>query len=178
MYGTKTFWDIIPCCRDRVSQKHSQTSLQCVWKCCGRQKHRWSLGEKCGHFRNRKRKTLDLSSSSRPVATISHEMLQRADAIVREDRRITTRQLAFSLPINKGSVGHIVRDLLYSKTPARWVPRSLTVGTKTENKAISSELLEHTEAEGEIFLSHTVTANETWVMAWHPPQPHRMEESR
>jgi hypothetical protein len=34
------------------------------------------------------------------------------------------------------------------------------------------------EAEGEIFLSHIVTANEIWVMAWHHPQPHRKKVSR
>jgi hypothetical protein len=49
---------------------------------------------------------------------------------------------------------------------------------KTESKAISSESLAHFEAEGELFLSHIVTANETWVMAWHHPQPHRKKVSR
>ena len=44
-------------------------------------------------------KLSDLSSSGRPVATISLEMLQRGDAIVRGDRLITTRQLAFNLSI-------------------------------------------------------------------------------
>ena len=38
---------------------------------------------------------------------------------------------------------------------------------KTECKAISSELLAHFKAEGVSFLSHIVTANETWVMTWH-----------
>ena len=31
---------------------------------------------------------------------------------------------------------------------------------------------------GDIFLSHIITANETWVMAWHHPQPHRKKVSR
>ena len=75
-------------------------------------------------------KLSDLSSSGRPVATVSLEMLQRADTIVLGDRRITTRQLAFILSISKGSVWHIVRDLGYSKACARWVPRSLTVRTQ------------------------------------------------
>jgi DNA-binding MurR/RpiR family transcriptional regulator len=64
-------------------------------------------------------KLSDLSSSGRPVATIILEMLQRADAIFRGDRHITTRQLAFSLSISKGSVTHFVRDLGYSKASAR-----------------------------------------------------------
>ena len=49
---------------------------------------------------------------------------------------------------------------------------------KTESKAISAELLAHFEAEGEITLSHIVIANETWVMAWHHPQPLRKKVSR
>jgi hypothetical protein len=48
---------------------------------------------------------------------------------------------------------------------------------KTENKAISSELLAYFETEGEIFLSPTVTANETWAMSRHHPQPHRKKVS-
>jgi hypothetical protein len=50
--------------------------------------------------------------------------------------------------------------------------------TKTENKAISSELLAYFETEGEIFLSPTVTANETWAISRHHPQPHQKKVSR
>jgi hypothetical protein len=68
-------------------------------------------------------------------------MLQRENAIVHEDRRITTRQLALSISINNGRVGHIIPDLGYSKLCAEWVPRSTAVGQETERKAISSKLL-------------------------------------
>jgi hypothetical protein len=33
----------IPCCQ--ASEKHPQTSFQCLWKCCLRQKHPWTMGE-------------------------------------------------------------------------------------------------------------------------------------
>jgi hypothetical protein len=69
------------------------------------------------------------------------EMLQRDDAIVHEDRRITIRQLALSISIKKGRVIHIIPDFGYSKVCAEWVPRSPAVGQKTERKAISSEFL-------------------------------------
>jgi hypothetical protein len=60
-----------------------------------------------------------VSSSGRPVANISLDMLQRADTVFRGDRRITTRQLAFSPSINKGNARHFVRDLGYSKASRR-----------------------------------------------------------
>jgi hypothetical protein len=64
---------------------------------------------------------------SRPVTAVVPEILQRDDAIVREDQRITTRQLALSLPISKGSVSHIILGLGRSRVIARRVPRSVTV---------------------------------------------------
>ena len=64
---------------------------------------------------------------SRPVTAVGPEMLQRDDAIVRGDRRITTRQLTLSLPINKGCVSHIILGLGRSRVSVRRVPRSVTV---------------------------------------------------
>jgi hypothetical protein len=68
-------------------------------------------------------------------------MLQHDVAIVHEDRRNTTRQLALSISINKGRVSHIIPDIGHSKVFAEWVPRSPAIGQKTERKAISSDLL-------------------------------------
>jgi len=65
-------------------------------------------------------------SSSRPVTAVGPEMLQ-GDYIVREDRRITTQQMAFSLPISKGSIRHIILGLGRSTVCARRVPPSVTV---------------------------------------------------
>lgn len=67
-----------------------------------------------------------LPSSGRPVTAVGPEMLLLAGPTVREDRHITSWQLALSLLVSKGSVGHIIRDLAYSKLGARWVSRSST----------------------------------------------------
>lgn len=75
------------------------------------------------------------------MTAVSPEMLQLDDAIVHEDRRITSRQLALSISVNKGRGSHIIPDLGNSKVCAEWVARSPAVGQKTERKAISSELL-------------------------------------
>ena len=68
-----------------------------------------------------------LPRSSRRVTAVGPEILQRDGAIVREDRRITTRQMALSLPISKGSVRHIILGLGRSTMCARRVPRSVIV---------------------------------------------------
>jgi hypothetical protein len=57
----------------------------------------------------------DLPCSGRCVTPLSPEMLQRADAIVCEDQRVKTKQLALSFLVSKGSVSHIIRDLGYLK---------------------------------------------------------------
>ncbi|GFG28558.1 hypothetical protein Cfor_11691 [Coptotermes formosanus] len=111
----------------------------------------------------RKAELCDLPCSGAPVTAVRLEMLQSADAIVREDRRIATRPLTFNLTITEGNVQPIIRGLGYLKVRAKLVPRSLTVKHKTEIKATSSELLARFEAEGRTFLSRIVIADEAWV---------------
>lgn len=79
----------------------------------------------------------------------SPEMLQRDDAIVHEDRHITSRQLALSISINKGRVSHIIPDFGYSKVCAERVPRSPAVGQKTKTNFF--RVFDTFEAEGEAF---------------------------
>jgi hypothetical protein len=104
----------------------------------------------------------DLPRSDCPVTAVSHEMLQCDDAIIPEDGRSITRQLALSLLILKGNVNHIARDLEYWKVCVRWAPRGLTFDHKTARKAVSFELSARFEAEGET-LCQIVTANDSWV---------------
>jgi len=52
----------------------------------------------------------DLLRSGRPVVAVRPEVLQRDDAIVREDGRVVTRQLALILSISKGIASCIIRD--------------------------------------------------------------------
>ena len=122
----------------------------------------------------------DLPRSGRSATATSPPTLNRADAIIREDRRITSQQLALQLSVSKGSAIEIFKTLGYSKICARWVPRCLTNDHKSQRKTICSELLERFDAEGEHFLSKIVTGDETWAhhyepetkmqsMEWHHP---------
>ena len=53
--------------------------------------------------------------------------IDRADALIRENRRITIKELGAMLSISVGSVEDIVKyHLHYRKVNAQWVPRTLT----------------------------------------------------
>lgn len=123
----------------------------------------------------------DKPRSGRPATATCRIMLERAEIMIRRDRRITSQQLSMQLSISKGSAIEIFKNLGYSKVCARWVPRALTEDHKAQRKTICSELLRRFEAEGDGFLSKIVTGDETWVhhfdpetkrqsMEWHHPQ--------
>lgn len=120
----------------------------------------------------------DLPRAGRPSTAVTPDMLQRADDLIRKDRRITTRELALKLSISKGSVDGIIRTLEYSKVCSRWVPRCLTVDHKSQRKNICSDLLQKFEAEGEAFLSRIVTGDETWVHHFEPETKRQSMEWR
>ena len=114
--------------------------LQCLRKCCGRLKHRWSLDKRNDGFQNRRNRVPILPRSGRPVTAVSPEMLQRAGTIIGEEGRITNRQLARCLLIRKGGVYHIIWDLGYWNVCSKWVPRCLKFEQEPEWKTISSDL--------------------------------------
>jgi hypothetical protein len=61
----------------------------------------------------------DLQRSGRPSTAVTPATMQRADSHIRNDRRITTRELAAILGIGKGSVDKIIHQLEYSKVCAQ-----------------------------------------------------------
>jgi transposase len=63
----------------------------------------------------------------RPRTSITGENRDRVDALIRENRRITVRELSGILNISDGSVKTTIKQhLQYSKVCAQWIPRLLT----------------------------------------------------
>jgi hypothetical protein len=60
----------------------------------------------------------DLPRSGRPSTAVMPATMQQADSHIRNDRRITTRELAAILGIGKGSVDKIIHQLRYIKLRA------------------------------------------------------------
>jgi hypothetical protein len=58
----------------------------------------------------------DLPRVGRPATANTPDVLNLADAIIRADRRITTRELALQLSISTGSVFSIIEKCCFSMT--------------------------------------------------------------
>ncbi|PNF29571.1 hypothetical protein B7P43_G01924 [Cryptotermes secundus] len=64
---------------------------------------------------------------SRPGTSVTEPNIDRADALIRENRHITIKELGAMLSISVGSVEDIMKyNLHYRKVNARWVQRTLT----------------------------------------------------
>ena len=72
----------------------------------------------------------DRPRSGRPSSAHSSANIDRANALIKENRRITINELAESLGVSAGSAVKIVNTLGYSKVCARWVTRQLTEAHK------------------------------------------------
>ena len=72
-----------------------------------------------------------LPRSGRPATGTSPGMLNRADDIIRADRRVPTGKLALQLSVCKGSADAFITELGYSEVCARWVPRTLDSRSET-----------------------------------------------
>ncbi|GBM66793.1 hypothetical protein AVEN_273939-1 [Araneus ventricosus] len=57
--------------------------------------------------------------------------ISAADELIRQNRRITTREIAVELSISKGTVHHIIHKMLgYDKVCAQWIPKHLSENQK------------------------------------------------
>jgi hypothetical protein len=110
----------------------------------------------------------DLPRSDCTSTAVTPAAMQRADSHIRNDRRITTRELAAMVGVGKGSVDKIIHQLGYSNVCARRVSRSLTEERKEQGKIICSELLARYKAEGDDIFPTIVTGDETWIHHFEP----------
>ncbi|GBM60673.1 hypothetical protein AVEN_62624-1 [Araneus ventricosus] len=64
------------------------------------------------------------------------------DELMRQDRRIATREIAVDLSIGKGTVNHIIHKKLdYGKVCAQWVPKNLSEKTARMGVCLTRQFL-------------------------------------
>ena len=92
----------------------------------------------------------------RPRTSITGENSERVDALNRENRRITVRELSGILNISDGNVKTIIKQhLQYSKVCARWIPHLL------------SDEHEYTAASGAIIIVAVWAGRGFfWILSW------------
>jgi len=112
---------------------------------------------------------------------ITQESTAAVNSLVRKNRRITTREIADSLSVSKGTVDIILHERLqYSKVCAQWVPKHLTEDQKCLQMGICFQHLLRYRTEGNNFQSRIAACDETWchndevretVEEWFHTQP-------
>ncbi|RUS86550.1 hypothetical protein EGW08_005689 [Elysia chlorotica] len=104
----------------------------------------------------------------RPTSVVTEKNVSTVEGLVKQDRRITVKQLASETRISVGSVEKILHDHLnLNKVSARWVPRLLTADQKKERADCCKHLL-RLEANDDLFFQKIVTMGETWIYQFDP----------
>ncbi|GFY27883.1 histone-lysine N-methyltransferase SETMAR [Trichonephila clavipes] len=121
----------------------------------------------------------DEERSGRP-SVITDELIQKVDCKVKENRRFTISSLAEMFPaVSRSVLYEIVSERLnYRKLCSRWVPKMLTDEHKTKRLGSALSFLERCSNEGDDFLSHIVTGDETWVAYVTPESKQQSMEWR
>ncbi len=119
-------------------------------------------------FREGREGVEDEPREGRPSTARTEVLKNTADVIVREDRRITVRELAQRLNISVGSAFAILHDDLHMRrVSCRWVPRLLTPEQMTHRVAVCNELRARFHSESTEF-RNVITVDESWMFHYDP----------
>ncbi|UYV81979.1 hypothetical protein LAZ67_21000289, partial [Cordylochernes scorpioides] len=114
-------------------------------------------------FKEGREETADNERSGRPSTSTTPEKVDKVLELVREDRRITVREVAEEAGISFGSTQSIMKDILgVRRLNAVLVPKDLTFDQKNARKETASLNLEATTDDPEL-LKRVITGDETWI---------------
>lgn len=109
------------------------------------------------------------SHNRRPRTSITENNISCVRRLIEDDKRLTTSEIASKVGISYGSTYSILTEELgYRKVCARWVPRLLTAEQKLNRLQVCERLLARFREEGDPFLTHIITCDETWVHHYTP----------
>ncbi|UYV75167.1 hypothetical protein LAZ67_12002719 [Cordylochernes scorpioides] len=114
-------------------------------------------------FKEGREETADNERSGRPSTSTTPEKVDKVLELVREDRRITVREVAEEAGISFGSTQSIMKDILgVRRLNAVLVPKDLTFDQTNARKETASLNLEVTTDNPEL-LKRVITGDETWI---------------
>jgi hypothetical protein len=118
----------------------------------------------CRMFRNGRTNVHDDERSGQP-SVVNDDLVQTVNKKIIENWHFTISELSFEFPhISRTILCKIVTHKLgYHKFCARWVPKMLTDAHKMQRMASALTFLERYCKDGNEFLNHIVTEDETWV---------------
>ena len=119
-------------------------------------------------FKRGRQLVADEEREGRPKTSDNEENRAKLERLVLEDRKVTTRQLAESLKLSKGSVGEMLHEMRFNKVSSRFVPRFLTTEMCTRRREACLVNLEIYRRHGDNFLRNIITVDETPLSLYAP----------
>ncbi|KAL4098969.1 hypothetical protein QTP88_023475 [Uroleucon formosanum] len=118
-------------------------------------------------FKNGRETTEDDPRSGRPSTSRNDDVVSKICEKVRNDRRLTVRELADEAGISIGSCHEILTEnLQMRRVAAKFVPRLLTLEQKENRLTICQDLKNRSIDPN--FIKNIVTGDETWVYGYDP----------
>ena len=117
-------------------------------------------------FKDGRQSITDNERPGRPSTSTDDSHVDKINTMVRENRRLTVRELAEECEISVGSCHEILTaKLKMHRVAAKFVPRLMTDDQKARRVQICQEMFERSE-EDENFLSRIITGDESWVYGY------------
>ena len=111
----------------------------------------------------------DEGRNGRPSTAVTEENVDAVEKMVREDLRVTYKDIEATLKVGSGSVAKILHTYLrVSKMSSRWVPHSLTDGQKGTRVEWCREMLQRFGTGNSRPVSEIITSDETWIYQYDP----------
>jgi len=114
------------------------------------------------------------------LSVVNEDLVRAFEEKIRDNRRFTITSLSLHFPQISLSLLHqiVSGKVKFRKLCANCVPKLLTEEHKLEQQAATLDFLTQYREEGENFLSHVVTGNETWVSHEAPKSKEQSMEWR
>jgi len=108
----------------------------------------------------------DDPKSGRPSSSTGDDQIEKVRSVIRENRRLTIREVSEEVGNCKSSCHTILtEELKMHCVAAKFVPRLLTEEQKQNRVTVSQELLDRSNTDDN-FLKNVITGNETWVYGY------------
>ena len=125
---------------------------------------RWVKTFKAGKF-----SVEDDTRPGRPKTSVTKANIVAVKNVVKQDARLSVKDIASCTGISEGSVQTILKKRLnLRKVCARWVPHLLTKEQKTQCLKCAWELLKTYKGCNSRVISNLLTGDETWVHMFEP----------
>jgi len=102
----------------------------------------------------------------KPSSSSGDDHIEKVRSVIRENRRLTIREVSQEVGICKSSCHTILTEKLkMNRVAAKFVPRLLTEEQKYNRVSVSKELSDLSNSD-ENFLKNVITIDETWVYGY------------